>query len=266
MENWHSLGGYMLVAILLCAALLLDREQQVMSRRSMIVVMTFAAAAMTVALTLGPIIGAIFGSIWLGVSAGRSRKVIGWLAIGSLAIVVVLGPFLAARLDQQFRTQVGQASGGEGPSFLPQTVRYRIGIWRNDYLPLVASNLLTGYGPDIPPHVNWRYTEMLYVTLLLKGGLPLLAIYAGLMFAAWSLARSLASSPRASSEERCFAQVGLALILLLIPLNFINPYFTNTGLAHPLWILFGLVSGAAGRLEGSRRRAVKRSGASWSAP
>jgi hypothetical protein len=252
MENWHSLGGYMLVIILLCTALLLDRNQRVMSRRSLSIVLTFAALAMTVALTLGPIIGAIAGSIGLGAITGRSRKVIGWLAIGALVMVVVLGPFLGARLDQQFRTQVGQATGNAGPSFLPQTVRYRIEVWRGQYLPVVASNLLTGYGPKLPPYVNWRFTEMLYLTLLLKGGLPLLAIYAGLMFAGWSLAKWLA--PRASSGERCTAYVVLILILLLIPMNLINPYFTNTGLAHPLWILFGLVGAAAGQLHEQPRR------------
>jgi hypothetical protein len=247
MENWHSLSGYMLVVILLCVALLLNTQQRVMSRRSLSIVLAFAALGMTVALTLGPIIAAIAGSIGIGAATGRSRKVIGWLAIGALVIVVALGPFLVGRLDQQFKTQVGQASVGEGPSFLPQTVRYRIGIWKDEYLPVVSSNLLTGYGPDLPPYINWHSTETLYVTLLLEGGIPLLAIYGGLMFAAWSLARSLI--PRASPSDRCTAQVVLALILLLIPMHLINPYFTNTGLAHPLWILFGLVAAAAGRLE-----------------
>jgi hypothetical protein len=247
MENWHSLSGYMLVVILLCVALLLDKQQQVMSRRSLSIVLAFAVLGMTVALTLGPIMGAIAGSIGIGATTGRSRKVLGWLAIGALAIVVVLGPFLVDRLDQQFRTQVGQASTIEGPSFLPQTVRYRIGVWKDEYLPVVSSNLLTGYGPDLPPYINWHSTETLYITLLLQGGVPLLAIYGGLMFAAWSLTRWLTS--RASPDDRCTAQVVLALILLLIPMHLINPYFTNTGLAHPLWILFGLVGAAAGRLE-----------------
>jgi hypothetical protein len=246
MENWHSLSGYMLVVILLCVALLLDTQQQVMSRRSLSIVLAFAVLGMTVALTFGPIMGAIAGSIGIGATAGRSRKVIAWLAIGALAIAVVLGPFLIGRLDQQFKTQVGQASVGEGPSFLPQTVRYRIGVWKDEYLPLVGSNLLTGYGPDLPHYINWHSTEMLYVTLLLEGGVPLLAIYGALMFAAWSLARWLKS--RAGPDDRCTAQVVLALILLLIPMSLINPYFTNTGLAHPLWILFGLVGAAAGRL------------------
>ena len=257
MDHWHSLGGYMLVIILMCAALLLDPRQRVMSRLSLNVVLAFAVVGITLTLTLGPIIGATVGAIGLGAASGRSRKVITWLAAGALVVVVLLGPFLAARLDQQFESRVGQASGAAGPSFLPQTLRYRVEVWREQYLPLVASNLLTGYGPGLPPYINWRYTETLYVTLLLKGGLPLLIIYAGLMFAAWSLARSVASFPRASPGDRCTAQVVLTLILILIPMHLINPYFANTGLAHPLWILFGLVGAAAGQL--GRRPAPRQS-------
>lgn len=258
MDHWHSLGGYMLVIILLCVALLLHPRQRVMSPGWLVVVLAFAVVGITLTLTLGPIIGAVVGSIWLGAATGRSRKVIGWLAAGALVIVVLLGPFLAARLDQQFESRVGQASGAAGPSFLPQTLRYRVEVWQEQYLPLVASNLLTGYGPGLPPYVNWRYTETLYVTLLLKGGLPLLAIYAGLMYAAWLLARSVASSSHVSPDDRCIARVGLTLILILIPMHLINPYFANTGLAHPLWILFGLVAAAAGQL--SKRPAPHRSG------
>jgi hypothetical protein len=265
MDHWHSLGGYMVVIILLCAALLLDTEQRVMSRRWLNIVLGFAVAAITLTLTLGPIIGAVAGSIWLGVISGRSQKVIGWLVVGALVVVTLLGPFLAARLDQQFESRVGQASGAGGPSFLPQTIRYRVQVWQEEYLPLVADNLLTGYGPGLPPYINWRYTETLYVTLLLKGGLPLLAIFVGLMYAGWLLARRVASAPLASSEERSIAQVVQIVIVILIPMHFINPYFANTGLAHPLWILFGLLGAVAGRLGTGPRRAARRPRGSRSA-
>jgi hypothetical protein len=69
------------------------------------------------------------------------------------------------------------------------------------------------------------------------------------MYAAWLLARSVASSPRAGPGDRCIARVVLTLILLLIPMHLINPYFANTGLAHPLWIMLGLVAAAAGQLR-----------------
>ena len=67
-----------------------------------------------------------------------------------VVIVVALGPFLGARLNQQFSDQVGQVSATAGSSFLPQTVRYRIEVWRSEYAPLVMSHLLTGYGPGLP--------------------------------------------------------------------------------------------------------------------
>jgi len=65
------------------------------------------------------------------------------------------------------------------------------------------------------------------------------------MYAAWVLARSVASSRHISSDDKCIARVALTLILLLVPLHLINPYFINTGVAHPLWILFGMVAAAA---------------------
>jgi hypothetical protein len=247
MDHWHSLGAYMLVIVLLAVALLLDGRQRVMSRPWLIAVLAFATVGLASTLTFAPIIGAIAGSIVLGAMIGQSRKVVAWMGIGALAVGIILGPFFANRLSEQFGDQVAQASGIEGPSFLPQTLRYRIEVWRDQYLPVVGSHLLTGYGPGLPPYVNWEFTETLYITLLLRGGIPLLAIYAALMFAAWSLARWLL--PRAGPDDRCTARVVLTLILLLVPMHFIVPYFVNTGLTHPLWILLGMVSAAAGQLE-----------------
>jgi hypothetical protein len=247
MDHWHSLGAYMLVIVLLAVALLLDGRQRVMSRPWLIAVLAFATVGLASTLTLAPIIGAIAGSIALGAMIGRSRRVVAWVGIGALAVGIILGPFFATRLSEQFGDQVTQASGIEGPSFLPQTLRYRIGVWRDQYLPVVGSHLLTGYGPGLPPYINWEFTETLYITLLLRGGIPLLAIYAALMFAAWSLARWVL--PRAGPDDRCTARVVLTLIVLLVPMHFITPYFVNTGLTHPLWILLGMVSAAAGQLE-----------------
>jgi hypothetical protein len=150
MDHWHSLGAYMLVIILLCVALLLDMQQQVMRRGLLRVALTFAVMGMMLTLTMGPILGAIAGSVGLGIASGRSRKVLAWLAVGALVIVVALGPFLGARLNQQFSDQVGQVSATAGSSFLPQTVRYRIEVWRSEYAPLVMSHVLTGYGPGLP--------------------------------------------------------------------------------------------------------------------
>jgi len=255
LDHWHALGGYMLVIAILALALLLNEQQDVMSRRGLIAVLAFATVAIVTTLTMVIIIGTIVGAIGLGMAARRTKTVLAWLAIGALISVVALGPFIASRLSQQFDSQVAQASGAEGPSFLPQTIRYRVEVWTNQYLPVVTAHLLTGYGPGVPPNVNWAYTESIYLTFLLRGGVPLLAAYAALMIAGWSLARYVAS--RGPPAERCAAQAMMMVILLLVPIQFVNPYFVNTGLPHVLWALFGLVGAAAGYLE-QRLDATKR--------
>ena len=247
LDHWHALGGYMLVIVMLALALLLNEQQDVMSRRGLIAVLAFATVAIVTTLTLVIIVGTIVGAIGLGMAARRTKTVLAWLAIGALISVVSLGPFIASRLSAQFGTRVAQASGSEGPSFLPQTVRYRVEVWTNQYLPVVTAHLLTGYGPGVPPDVNWVYTESVYITLLLRGGVPLLAAYAALMIGGWSLARYVAS--RGPPTERCAAQAMMMMILLLVPIQFVNPYFVNTGLPHVLWALFGVVGAAAGCLE-----------------
>jgi hypothetical protein len=250
MEHWHSLGGYMVVIAMLCVALLLNDRQDVMRRGALGLILGMALLAIMATLTLVVIMATVVGLIGLGMAFRRSKTVLGWLAIGALVSVVVLGPFIGARLTGQFNTQVSQASGTEGPSFLPQTVRYRIQVWMQQYGPVLASNLLTGYGPGVPPNVNWKFTESAYITFLLRGGVPLLAIYVGLMLAAWSLARFVAD--RAGPNDHSVAQATAMVILLLVPMQVINPYFTNTGLPHILWGLFGVLAAAAGQLDGSR--------------
>jgi hypothetical protein len=115
---------------------------------------------------------------------------------------------------------------------------------------------LSGYGPKIPPDVTWKYTESVYIGLLLRGGLPLLAIY-GLM--TWALVlvalevarRPLTSDPaRAGPDEEHTLEQALArgtvvLLAVLAVTQLIAPLFLTTGLPHVWWILAGLVTGAA---------------------
>jgi hypothetical protein len=115
---------------------------------------------------------------------------------------------------------------------------------------------VTGYGPQIPPEVMWKYTESVYIGLLLRGGLPLLAIYGLLM---WALAlvalevarRAVRPGPiRAGPDERRALEQALArgtvvLVVVLAVTQLIAPLFLTTGLPHVWWIVAALVMGAA---------------------
>jgi O-antigen ligase len=144
---------------------------------------------------------------------------------------------LVTRYDEQFGTPASSAGGG----LVPQTLAYRYEVWTTQYIPAVtASNAwIYGFGPDLPPQVFWKYTESLYLTLILRGGLPLLAVYAALVLAALVATRRVAR--RSQDERRTMAQVLFVALALLVPLQTIQAYFVQTGMSHLLWILLALV-------------------------
>ncbi|MGH2745155.1 MAG: hypothetical protein ACRDN8_22230, partial [Thermoleophilaceae bacterium] len=80
----------------------------------------------------------------------------------------------------------------------------------------------------------------MYLTLLFRGGIPLLLVYGLLMLAlagaAWRLA---ARSGRPS--DRLLGRAVVALVALLAVLHLLEPYFVTSGLPHLIWILAALV-------------------------
>ncbi len=152
---------------------------------------------------------------------------------GTAAATVAL--VLAARYHQEFTTRVGQASNG----IVPNTVMDRIHNWTQQYLPALAGRWVTGYGPLIPSNATWRFTDSVYVTIVLRGGLVLLGLYAALMAGFASVARRVT---RGSRQATALAAALVALVIVLIPLQVLATYFTTSGLPEVLWILAGLVS------------------------
>jgi hypothetical protein len=82
-----------------------------------------------------------------------------------------------------------------------------------------------------------------YFTLLLRGGIPLLALYGALMFEAFQTARL------APSEEDpvtgALAGTMLAVVLILVPMSLVFPYFVSSGLPHLWWLFLGVLVGSA---------------------
>ena len=52
---------------------------------------------------------------------------------------------------------------------LPASVAYRVAVWTQEFLPTIGHNIVTGYGPELPPGAVWQYTESQYVTLAPQG-------------------------------------------------------------------------------------------------
>jgi hypothetical protein len=238
---WHSLAGYLAVIIVLGVALLLQRHQRVLAPRTIAVVVVSASIALVGTLTLIAMLGALGACLLLGYREGYLSRVLGWLVIVVVTGVVLFAPFLSERYQDQFDATPLHSPAAQTDSFVPQTVRYRVRVWKNQYLPAMAGRYLTGYGPGVPPEVTWQFTESLYITLLLRGGIPLLAAFLALMVVVLAQCRALERSP--SAERRAVAQALGAIVIVLFFMHVLNPYFTDAGLPHQFWILMGIVAG-----------------------
>jgi hypothetical protein len=237
-QHWHLLAGFSMCLLLLATALLLRRSYEVLSRRALIAVIVSAAIGIFASLTITVMIGAAAGLLIVGVHAGRTRVVLRWGTILAVSAAVVFSPILIAR----FQEQTAHEAGTHRSALVPQTVSYRFDVWREQYLPAIERNLSTGYGPDLPPTITFQYSESVYFTLLLRGGIPLLALYGALMFEAFQTARF---APRDDEVSSALAGTVIALVLVLIPMSFLFPYFVSSGLPHLWWLFLGVLVGSS---------------------
>jgi O-antigen ligase len=258
--HWHNLGGYLFVIVLLCVALLLDRRR-IVGRRLTALALVPAGIALFQTLSFAPIAGAMLGSVLIGLWLRRAAIVFSVLAVAAAAFVVVFGPMISHRIEQQVAAPAATESG------LPTSIAYRLEVW-DQFVPIIGRTLVTGYGPHDPPGLFFPYAESQYVTLLLRGGLPLLACFAAL-FVALAM---LAARARRHPDDAAQCVVGcvvLATVVVLTLIHLIQPYFTDSGVPHLLWVLAGLLAPAAALASAppapSARAATRSQGVAWRA-
>lgn len=246
--HWHQLGGYLLLVVLLGVGLLLAGSGRVLRRRWLIAIVVVDVAALVQTVTIAAIFGAVGGVLLLGYWLRRPRPVLWGILVAALLAAVVAGPAIRQRFDQQWV----KPPGAEGSALIPSTIDFRWQVWNEQYFPVLHGRWLTGYGPN-PPPTRFEFADSLYITLILRGGLILLAVYAAMMVALWALARAAIGD--ADPERRVVAAVVAATVLLLVFIHVIEPYFLDSGAPHVLWALTGLlVAGGAyaGRALSSR--------------
>ena len=242
------LAGYLAAILIVCGALLFEGVRG-RRRRLVQVVLGSGTASLVASLTYGPLLAVPVAVLLLAWWYRRTARAVAYASAVGLVLAVAFLPTLSGRADEQFATQ---ASSADGYSVLPTTLVERVKIWEQQYLPALEGRWLVGYGPQVPTEIRWPYTESIYLTMLLRGGLPLLVLYLGLMAALVVLALDVnrgGGVARASPDlERALARALVVLIVVLAAMSLIAPHFTMSGgLPHVLWILAALVVLAAGR-------------------
>jgi hypothetical protein len=248
--HWHDLGGYLFVIVLLGVGLLVTGATAVMSRRLLVVVVALAAAGVASTVSFTPIAGTVAGTLFLLPLARRPQRWFAAVAIGGVVLAILFGPLIAGRYHEQFATY---APVKQRP-YLPENFNFRIDVWTTEFVPVLKSHLTTGYGPDEPPNLLFNYTESVYVTLLLRGGLPLLVIYGALMAALALRARDVKDG--GAPELRAVAHVVFLLVVLAFFMQMVTNYFVNSGFPFLFWVLAALLFTSAVGPAGQLRRSA----------
>jgi len=235
--NWTSLSGYLFPLLLIFCAVAL--AGQIGARRRWFVgLAALAVGGLLASEEQSAILGLLVGVCVLGSMNGQLRKVLRWLLLFIVVAGVVFGTTLAKRVDQEFAP--GATSSQH--SFVPQTLDFRWQVWTTQYIPAIEQRPLTGYGNVIPLTIQWQFTESQYVTLLMEGGVPLLAVFAVMTWAMVRRARACARSP--DPLDRALGQALAVGIVALAVMDIVWPYMTNGGLPQVLWALLAVAEPA----------------------
>jgi hypothetical protein len=225
----HLLGSYLMLIVLIAAAYLFDTKPTPLARRTMLGIVALDAVAMGTTATITPIIGVIVGVLALAYWYHRLGRALLAVMVAALCAIVIFGPTVSARINQE-------RSGAETNGGAPSTLSFRWRVWTQEFLPTIDQHLATGYGPDLPPGSTWEFTESAYITLLLRGGLPLVLIFGWLM---WIMARL---SRHRDDDRRPVARSMFIVILLLVVMHTVNNYFFDSGFPQVWWGLAGVLT------------------------
>ena len=233
--HWHNLAGYLLLILLLGVSLLHERDQRVMRRSRLALVLAPAFVALGQTASIAPLLGLVVGAFLIASYVGQTRRLLVAVGVVAIAGTILFFPLFADRIGQQYEA----SSATESQTFLPQTISFRVEVWTTQFLPVIRENLLTGYGPNLPPHLFFGYAESLYITFLLRGGVILLLFYVLLMGALAFRSRRITHVDDVC--RRAVARALFAAVLLLLAIDTIATYFVDSGPAPLLWTLAGLM-------------------------
>ncbi|GAA2721758.1 hypothetical protein [Cellulomonas aerilata] len=236
----HSLGGYLVVPLLIAAVLLLRDNTEVLRRRGLVAVLAIDTAALVLSVTITTLLWVIVGFLVAAVVVGRFQRGFIALVLGAALCTALFWPSLVARYEQQ---TTPTSATGMSDGVVPQTLAFRIQVWQNDYIPLLAEAAPLGLSVG-PNDVAFKFTESQYITLILRGGVGLLLVTAISLIVlarrSWRAARMEDGSVRAASA----AVFGVLVFLPVACL--IWPYVTNAGTPQSLFAAAGAVVGLAG--------------------
>lgn len=241
---WHELAGFLMPSILLSLSLMIGAED---NRRRVRYGIVFSLCVMALISTAaaGILIATTIGALYI---CWRRRVLHAALAFAVPVVLIGLiafGSILGNRAQQQYVTP--SATAYKIP-YAPQSVSYRYSLFRVQNAPALTGHWATGYGPDLPPQLalgNFPYSETAYVSLLFRGGVPLLLVFLAL------LGCLIATARRCQRQAEDELQWSLATVVMITTIGYfflqlIESYLLDSGPPHAFWAYVGLMLAGAG--------------------
>jgi hypothetical protein len=252
--HWQVAAGYFLVIGVLGFAAAVRPGHGILGQRVLVAIVALDVIALLRTVTTGASTALAVTCVLLALASGRLRNPFVFLPAILLVALVIAGSVFAPRYREQYRPTT---RGTQAHGIVPRTIVYRYDIWNDEYLPVLERRWLAGFGPDIPPDAKWKYTESVYVTMLLRGGVILLAIYVALMARLAIEGRRLVRA--GPPLDAAIGSAAVAIVLILAVTQIIATYFTTSGAPQVIWTLAALVvaAGAAVGRQGSTAEASK---------
>jgi hypothetical protein len=244
--HWQVAAGYFLTIGVVGFAALMRPGHGIVDQRILLAIVTIDAVALLRTVTTGASTALAVTCVLLALASGRLRKPLVWVPAVLLVAVIIAGSVFAPRYREQYHPTT---RGPQAHGIVPRTIVYRYDIWRDQYLPVLEDRWLAGFGPDIPSDARWKYTESVYVTMLLRGGVILLAIYLAFMVRLAVEGRRLVRAGPAL--DAVIGSAAVAIVLMLVVTQIIATYFTTSGTPQVVWTLAALVV-AAGAAVGPK--------------
>jgi hypothetical protein len=159
-----------------------------------------------------------------------------------LLALVALGPLVEERLTRQF---VGTAARYASSSIIPETWPVRLSHWVNVFWPAIRPHLLLGVRPSIAadPTLAWSSTESLYLLLLYRGGLMLLAAF--VVFAVLVLRKAFSLRHSADDMTRALAQGVIVIMIVNLVIDVLDAHFFMAGEPECIAMVLAMLTAAA---------------------
>lgn len=233
LQHFSGLGAYLTFTLILALTCYTVQGKMKISRQLLAATFLFDSIALVLTGTIAAWIGLVVGVAAVFFLIRRIPKTVILVLIGVILAVIIFQPFIADRLNFQF-------GSGNSQGFIPESLAFRIMLWRQIFLPAIAQKLLFGAGPAPTALNSWPAEESQYFFVLLRGGLPYFLSYLLLL----GTAIAVCWRQIKNNDDDASRPVAISLIAIIISISVMNlsgEYFTYVGGTQTIWTLLAIV-------------------------